>query len=351
MESNWNATLVSIYEILSGPDVPGKRVTRSMTKTGLSSCVEESPFDPANLPIPPKEIKANWKLFNKIGFLKGVFYHGLPVHYNEICHLLESSGASDQKSLVGQKSEINAFIDKMFDWYIRPFKRFPWDDCRSMVSWQVSSLPSDNRERIHHRFLKSLKDRDQRCLFCWGTVELRAAHLVGSQNEWIADMDALFERAEIKQIHSVENGLLLCVKCHAGVGALYMYVDTSENRFLVKYINPNGPENRVWKKRHELLVVLRKIWLEYFSDGSIAVDEDGNIPISFVSKDKSLYPSKTALDLHKTACLIWLLAGGDEDEDCCSCCDYDDYVAPSAPFAQTERIRAWNEEVAMFNQP
>jgi hypothetical protein len=60
------------------------------------------------------------------------------------------------------------------------------------------------------------------------------------------------------------------------------------------------------------------------------VDEDGDMVLWFVQNNPALQPNHNALQFHKTACLIWRMAGGAESEDE-ECSDDDDgdsiYVA------------------------
>ncbi|KAJ3318542.1 hypothetical protein HDV06_000425 [Boothiomyces sp. JEL0866] len=39
------------------------------------------------------------------------------------------------------------------------------------------------------------------------------------------------------------------------------------------------------------------------------------MPIYFVNNNESIQPNRAALAFHKTACLIWQMAGGAESED------------------------------------
>ena len=68
----------------------------------------------------------------------------------------------------------------------------------------------------------------------------------------------------------------------------------------------------------------------------------------FNQNDQELQPSRIALERHKTACLIWRMAGGAESEDE----DYDDDGEDFVPvFSKPASIREWMESSdTLFNE-
>jgi hypothetical protein len=63
---------------------------------------------------------------------------------------------------------------------------------------------------------------------------------------------------------------------------------------------------------------------EIMSDSRKSVDSNGEMCLLFIQNNLIKLPNKKALQFHKTACLIWRMAGGGEpDEEHCP--DNDDF--------------------------
>ena len=289
--------------------------------------------------MPPRTAKWKWKPANKIGFLRGLFSYGSREHHSEIASLLNSSRFQELTSSA-RKTEIDAFITKMYNWYILPFKQNTGSECHSSESG-VSSA----KEGTHRTFKEALADRDEICLFCWQDIGLNGAHILAQKNVFRPDIDSLFASTEISHIHSVQNGLLLCSICHGLFDALSMYVEDNGDRMLVKYVNPtHDPKNQQWCRRMENLVKDRQGRLWRILDIRSPMDSDGGMRLWFASRDKRLRPSVAALELHKRACMIWRLAGGAESED--EVCFLEKDTVPSVPSEEVmDRVRSWNEQV------
>ncbi|KAJ3413855.1 hypothetical protein HDV05_007376 [Chytridiales sp. JEL 0842] len=51
-----------------------------------------------------------------------------------------------------------------------------------------------------------------------------------------------------------------------------------------------------------------------FKDGRKPTEDDGEMVLYFQDNEPSIQPSLKALEFHKTACLIWRMAGGAEED-------------------------------------
>ncbi len=77
--------------------------------------------------------------------------------------------------------------------------------------------------------------------------------------------------------------------------------------------------------------------------GRQILDCNGEMPLYFVKNDPTLAPKRTALNFHKTACLIWKMAGGadvevDDDKE------EDSNGIGELVGEKLRRIQAWREE-------
>jgi hypothetical protein len=73
------------------------------------------------------------------------------------------------------------------------------------------------------------------CLFCWDKLQLQGAHIIAQKNISMAyDESSLLQRAGMTQKHQVQNGLLLCNKCHGEFDQLKRYVDVVDDKLVVK---------------------------------------------------------------------------------------------------------------------
>ena len=76
------------------------------------------------------------------------------------------------------------------------------------------------------------------------------------------------------------------------------------------------------------------------------MDEDREMCLWFMKNDGSLLPNKTALEMHKIACLIWRMVGGAESDE--ECLDEDDNL--SIGLDLKARILNWSSNVALNNE-
>jgi hypothetical protein len=291
-------------------------------------------YNIASEDLPQQRQRHEWKPDNKFGFLFGIAVFGLSTHTNQLHSLLQNNQIKDQEE---------SFIDLMFDFYIRPcHKSFctDFEPCQtaSTVSSRTQSiarsnsadgLSKENELIFHQNFKKALKARDGMCLFCWDDSALKATTIF-SQNDVNNDEASLFKRAGLTQKHQVENGLLLCIKCAFQFHKLKRYVDVVDEKLVVKVVNQtNDPRNMLHQKwldvKHKIKLY-RENEIRFKSnltckDGRVAVEPDGEMALYFVQNNPSILPNRTALDLHKRACLIWRMAGGAEPDDDEYCSD------------------------------
>jgi hypothetical protein len=131
--------------------------------------------------------------------------------------------------------------------------------------------------------------------------------------------------AGLTQKHQIQNGLLLCKICHSQFDKLKRYVDVVDDKLVVKVVNETNDEtndkHKDWKIAIRTLKVLRKSYEEDWTDidNRKAVESNGEMALYFVQNNPTKLPNRNALEFHKTACLIWRMAGGAEtDEEYCS---------------------------------
>ncbi|EGF82855.1 hypothetical protein BATDEDRAFT_23076 [Batrachochytrium dendrobatidis JAM81] len=179
----------------------------------------------------------------------------------------------------------------MFGYYILPFHK-DYNDSSSYHT-PVSSNPTSRNNsaddldyvakvsELQHKYLnKVVEKRDGVCLFCWDKLSLQGAHIISQKNIGMAyNKPSILLRAGLTQKHQIQNGLLLCINCHDQFGKLKQYVDVVDDKLVIKVINET---NDLTSDKHK----------------------------------------KNALELHKTTCLIWCMAGGVESDD--EYCPYDD---------------------------
>jgi hypothetical protein len=277
--------------------------------------------------IPNKREKAKWTAENKCGFLWGILEFGFAVHRDKLNDLLQNGQFGEHEK---------DFIDEMYQFYIFPFKQHngtgksePSCHTPQTTSSHPSSvedkdyIPEEEEKLFTHKDLKkAVLKRDGVCLFCWDRIQCHVAHILAQKElPFPYDETALFARTGWKQKHQVQNGLLLCVKCHAEFDALKRYVDVVDDKFIVKVVNETDDRNsekyREWEDVTRLLKGNRLLWEEKWApvDKRSAVTSAGEMQIYFLTGDQSLLPNKSALEFHKTACLIWRMAGGGESDD------------------------------------
>jgi hypothetical protein len=192
----------------------------------------------------------------------------------------------------------------------------------------LDNVPEE-RELTHKDLKKAVEKRDGVCLFCWDKQEGQGAHIIAQKNIGMAfDEPSLLARAGLTQKHQVQNGLLLCIKCHSIFDKLKRYVDVVDDKLVVKVVNysvsGNDEKHKEWKDNVRMLKLVRSGWQENWTDidNRQAVEPNGEMALYFVLNNATRLPNRDALEFHKAACLIWRMAGGAESED--EHCPYDD---------------------------
>jgi predicted restriction endonuclease len=61
----------------------------------------------------------------------------------------------------------------------------------------------------------------------------------------VYDGSSLFQRAGLTQMNQVQNGLLLCSKCHGEFDQLKRYVDVDDDMLVVKLANQTNDETNL----------------------------------------------------------------------------------------------------------
>ena len=109
----------------------------------------------------------------------------------------------------------------------------------------------------------------------------------------------------------------------------------------VNYANNQSEQNHtLWKIELEILRMHRTIREIYLNDDRKVVESNGEMSLYFNKDRQELQPSRIALEKHKTACLIWRMAGGlvsyyYEDDD-----EREEFVPV---FSKLEMISKWME--------
>jgi hypothetical protein len=311
-----------------------------------------------NEDIPNKRERSRWLKENKFGFFLGIIQSGQDFLVSELYNLLQTGDFKVNEKEV---------IDKMYSFHIEEFKQHngSGSSCHTpsaATSPSVSRsnsvedldddyIPEESEKKLEHVDLKkAVRKRDGVCLFCWDKTQCEAAHIFGQKGVNLAyDEPSLFQRSGLKQKHQVQNGLLLCVKCHREFDALKRYVDVVEDKFVVKVVNYSSnndtasEEHKDWQTAVRIVRAVRAVNEENWTqiDGRKAVEANGEMALYFVQSNPSLMPDRKALEFHKTACLIWRMAGGAEPEEE-SCPDYDDDY-PTVDYRRKEILK-WMED-------
>ncbi|KAJ8324260.1 hypothetical protein O5D80_004929 [Batrachochytrium dendrobatidis] len=126
-------------------------------------------------------------------------------------------------------------------------------------------------------------------------------------------------RSGLTQKHQIQNGLLLCIKCHDQFGKLKQYVDVVDDKLVIKVINETNDltsdKHKKWIETIEDLKVIRRTRQKRWTDNRQTVESNSEMTLYFIHNNLTRLPNRNALEFHKTACLIWCIAGGVESDD------------------------------------
>ncbi|KAJ3411222.1 hypothetical protein HDV05_002566 [Chytridiales sp. JEL 0842] len=259
-----------------------------------------SAIDPSLIP-PPRPI-SEWQDENRYGFILGIIQY-YPEHSQEVVDLLGCCSKPPSDDTITQK---------IYDWYdlhIGPFKGPKW--------WSPCSSVSDYvQEPFHSDLRTAVRARDGVCLFCWDSVTLQTARIIApKENITEIRCNAVLQVAGLNDVNQTQNGLLLCSKCHGHFDMLNMCVDVVNGKMVVKVINRTN--DMIYSERSDswrVLLSTRNCMKENFKDGRKPTEDDGQMALYFMDNEPGIQPSLKALEFHKTACLIWRMAGGAEED-------------------------------------
>ena len=315
--------------------------------------------------LPVQRVRSHWQPENKRGFFLGVIQQGESRHINQIHHLLASAQFKEQQILSTNSQLANplhhrTFIDDLFAYYILPFHK-DYNDSSSCHTHASSEPPSrrnsaddlyyveEERELQYRDLKKAVEKRDGVCLFCWRFRQLQGAHIIAQKNITVVyDENSILGRAGLMQKHQIQNGLLLCMLCHADFDQLKLFVDVVDDKLVVKVVSystvTNDEKQSDYQRFIDKFIYSRsgeaKYWIDI--DNRQAAESNGEMALFFVDDNQILLPNREALKFHKAACLIWLMAGGAEsDEEYCPFDDDNDYVPVDY---RSKNIEKWNSD-------
>jgi hypothetical protein len=262
--------------------------------------------------LPGQAPKSRWKKCNRLGFLLGIVMFGESFHIRNLYKVLVQGEFQGREDVV---------IDRYYDYYVRPFKNndicldrhiFP-DDLYSDVNMQQFEKDT---EPTHKDMQVALLKRDKNCVFCWIGAAETVAHIMAEACDYkIPSNQRLSVICRgVENFHHPENGLLLCRDCLDHFDTLQYYVDSIDQQLVVKVINIYDQYSRQDEDAADHLKNIRKTAKENFTDGRRAIEANGEMAINLNESSQVPPPNRKSLYLHKTACLIWNMAGGAEEE-------------------------------------
>ncbi|KAI8820046.1 hypothetical protein BJ741DRAFT_683481 [Chytriomyces cf. hyalinus JEL632] len=111
-------------------------------------------------------------------------------------------------------------------------------------------------------------------------------------------IEKLLERAGMRSVFQVQNGVLLCVNCHRSFDALMQYIDVVDSRLIAKIVNrTNDLNDEDYHHNLDDLIGIRAVRKRYQQHAAIP------------DLGSEMLVNHTVLTFHKAACLIWKLAG------------------------------------------
>ncbi|EGF80311.1 hypothetical protein BATDEDRAFT_35170 [Batrachochytrium dendrobatidis JAM81] len=240
------------------------------TKTATTQLLNEY-YQISTQAIPTQRVKSEWQDDNKRGLFLGIIQEGETSHITRLHNLLTANQFAEQQEFSTKIQLADPEHHSVTPVSSNPTSRTNSDDLDYVA--KVSELQ-------HKDLNKVVEKRDSVCLFCWNKLSLQGAHIISQKNIGMAyNEPSILLRAGLTQKHQIQNGLLLCIKCHDQFGKLKQYVDVVDDKLVIKVINET---NDLTSDKHK----------------------------------------KNALEFHKTACLIWCMTGGAEFDD--EYCPYDD---------------------------
>ncbi|KAI8827906.1 hypothetical protein BJ741DRAFT_628342 [Chytriomyces cf. hyalinus JEL632] len=281
--------------------------------------------------------RPTWSYFknkNKFGFLYGILTHSPDQNMRDDYALKLYWTLGTARLPAPDTPEEWSCLELLYSRFIYPFKQIgtgssnstPHESLPSTPGGSSTALASNALNPGQGNFRSALLKRDKVCLFCWGHLELDAAHLIAQKGGVPVTLvvQDLLDRAGLDNIYRIQNGVLLCKVCHGQFDKLRRYIDVVDGRLVARVVNLTHPnpddedyidavgviqDTRYGKFRRNA----------YFASRTVVIKENelsAHFPVYFADDDESKHPNRTALSFHKAACLIWKMAGaGDDAED------------------------------------
>ncbi|KAI8831070.1 hypothetical protein BJ741DRAFT_537127 [Chytriomyces cf. hyalinus JEL632] len=221
-----------------------------------------------------------------------------------------------------EKEEEQQCLNLLYARFIQPFKQHGSSGSsnaspQGAAGSTGSSTPikSNATDPKHSNFSTALRKRDLVCLICWKHNETDAAHLIAQKSSNPLVIEKLLERAGMRSVFQVQNGVLLCANCHKSFDALMQYIDVVDSRLIAKIVNrTNDPNDKDHHRNLDDLIGIRAVRKRYQRHAAIP-DLGSEMLVYIPFDDVTKHPNHTALAFHKAACLIWKLAGAVNDDD------------------------------------
>ncbi|OAJ37686.1 hypothetical protein BDEG_21682 [Batrachochytrium dendrobatidis JEL423] len=248
------------------------------TKTATTQLLNEY-YQISTQAIPTQRVKSEWQDDNKRGLFLGIIQEGETSHITRLHNLLTANQFAEQQEFstkiqLADPEHPRTFIDKMFGYYILPFHKDYNDSssCHTPVSSNPTSKSNSADDldyvakvsELQHKDLnKVVEKRDSVCLFCCDKLSLQGAHIISQKNIGMAyNESSILLRSGLTQKHQIQNGLLLCIKCHDQFGKLRQYVDVVDDKLVIKVINETNDstsdKHKKWIETIEDLKVIRR---------------------------------------------------------------------------------------------
>ena len=278
---------------------------------------------------PMERPKSEWQDDNKFGFLLGIAEHGVDSDKDQLnAALIQGSFAENEEKI----------LDSFFDRYIFPFHRFYHEEimgrCRSPQSMESSrGFSSDEEcESSEHKHMKNaLVERDRVCLFCWLSTSCEGAHIIQQEDD---ESFSYLHQAGLEDKHQVQNGLLLCMRCHDKFSMLMLHLEVCDDDQLL--INSAAMMESKTCIGIAVIKSLRKMRIDDVD--KVGFKNGREMALHFSSKDATQFPSRKALEFHRRACLIWEKAQG-ADEEFRTYYDDEDFECPINTAALKRRFK------------
>ncbi|TPX43865.1 hypothetical protein CcCBS67573_g10437 [Chytriomyces confervae] len=328
-DDSTTTTTPTVFEF-SQPPPDAPPVTFEMARNavakfcGINVCdIDRALHQVASMPGPRKPIWRKFGKLNKFGFLYGILMHTPDKEWQDT--YIRGFYWTFGSNRLMEKEEEEQCLNLLYARFIQPFTQHDTSGSSNASSHgSLGSTPNGSSTPIksnatdptHSNFSTALRKRDVVCLICWGSQATDAAHLIAQKSSIPLVIEKLLERAGMRSVFQVQNGVLLCARCHILFDALEQYIDVVDGRLIAKIVNrTNDPNDKEYLRDLEYLTVIRAIRKKYQHHADIT-DSPSEMPVYIPLDDETTHPNHTALAFHKAACLIWKLAGaGAVNED------------------------------------